>query len=79
MNDEKAAEIMKMVHDLHNTADEIRDALIKLRESQFKICDNCARYGTSDCYMHIERLWELKPDDYCSQFTPKIATINVGD
>ncbi len=30
-------------------------------------CKECKYYRTEDCYIHIERLWELKPTDYCSQ------------
>lgn len=30
-------------------------------------CKDCKYYRTEDCYIHIERLWELKPTDYCSQ------------
>ena len=30
-------------------------------------CKDCKYYRTEDCYVHIERLWELKPTDYCSQ------------
>ena len=30
-------------------------------------CKDCARYRTADCFMRIERLWELKPNDFCSQ------------
>jgi len=30
-------------------------------------CQDCKYYQTDKCYIHIERIWELKPDDYCSQ------------
>ena len=30
-------------------------------------CGDCKYYQTDKCYIHIERIWELKPDDYCSQ------------
>lgn len=30
-------------------------------------CKDCKYYRTEECYIHIERLWELKPTDYCSQ------------
>ena len=30
-------------------------------------CQDCKYYQTGQCYIHIERIWELKPDDYCSQ------------
>ena len=29
-------------------------------------CKDCIRYGRDDCFMKIQMLWELKPDDYCS-------------
>jgi len=29
-------------------------------------CKDCIRYGRDDCFMKIQMLWELKPDDFCS-------------
>lgn len=36
-------------------------------EKELIYCKDCKYYRTSDCYIHIERLWSLKPTDYCSQ------------
>lgn len=29
-------------------------------------CKDCIRYGKDNCFMKIQMLWELKPDDFCS-------------
>lgn len=29
-------------------------------------CGDCKYYQTDKCYIHIERIWELTPEDYCS-------------
>ena len=29
-------------------------------------CKDCKRYGRDNCFMKIQMLWELKPDDFCS-------------
>lgn len=49
--------------------DILTDKIIKMPSVQPEIirCKDCKYYQTEQCYMHIERLWELKPDDYCSQ------------
>ena len=30
-------------------------------------CKDCKYFQTDKCYIHIERIWELTPEDYCSQ------------
>jgi len=30
-------------------------------------CGDCKYYQTDKCYIHIERIWELTPEDFCSQ------------
>lgn len=30
-------------------------------------CKDCKRYGQDNCFMKIQMLWELNPDDFCSQ------------
>lgn len=29
-------------------------------------CRDCQRYGRDDCFIKIQMLWELRPDDFCS-------------
>ena len=29
-------------------------------------CKDCKRYGKDNCFVKIQMLWELRPDDYCS-------------
>ena len=29
-------------------------------------CKDCRRYGKDNCFVKIQMLWELRPDDYCS-------------
>ena len=40
---------------------------IEPERKEITYCKDCKYYRTADCYIHIERLWELKPTDYCSQ------------
>lgn len=49
--------------------DILTDKIIKMPSVQPEIvrCRDCKYYQTDKCYIHIERIWELKPDDYCSQ------------
>lgn len=48
---------------------EVQTELMTLPSAQPELirCKDCVRYQTERCFMHIERLWELKPDDFCSQ------------
>ena len=44
------------------------EAIRNLPSAQPEIihCKDCIRYGKDDCFMKIQMLWELKPDDFCS-------------
>ena len=45
----------------------LREALGRVESVDVVHCRDCWRYQTANCFMHIERLWELKPTDFCSQ------------
>ncbi len=51
-----------------NVLTEARDRLKVLPSAQPEIirCKDCRRYGRDDCFMKVQMLWELKPDDFCS-------------
>ena len=40
----------------------------KLPSAQPEIirCKDCKRYGQENCFIKIQMLWELRPDDFCS-------------
>ena len=52
----------------HHIPKILRDRLKTIPSVQPEIihCKDCIRYGRDDCFMKIQMLWELKPDDYCS-------------
>ena len=35
-------------------------------EPEIISCKDCKRYGKDNCFVKIQMLWELRPDDYCS-------------
>lgn len=71
-----AIDDIKAVYEWHDTVteDRILDHLRRLPSAQPEIiqCKDCKRYGQDNCFMKIQMLWELKPDDFCSQAERRI-------
>jgi len=50
----------------HRCIDATKIHEIPSAEPEIIRCKDCKRYGRDNCFMKIQMLWELEPNDFCS-------------